>query len=112
MLNLLIFFLLSALLSLLILLVTYLINTPSTDYEKRSAYECGFEPFGDARSFFDIHFYLIGILFIIFDSEIVFLLPFIINIQETSSASYISIIIFILVVLVGFYYEWASNLLS
>lgn len=110
--NLLIFFLLSALLSLLILLVTYLINTPSTDYEKRSAYECGFEPFGDARSFFDIHFYLIGILFIIFDLEIVFLLPFIINIQETSSASYISIIIFILVVLVGFYYEWASNLLS
>jgi len=64
----------------IILLLVYLINIPTMDYEKRSAYECGFEPFGDARSFFDIHFYTIGLLFIIFDLEIVFIVPFIVNI--------------------------------
>jgi NADH-quinone oxidoreductase subunit A len=69
---------------LIILLLTYIINIPTDDYEKHSAYECGFEPFGDARSFFDIHFYTIGLLFIIFDLEIVFLIPFVINIEDTS----------------------------
>jgi NADH-quinone oxidoreductase subunit A len=88
-----------------ILLLTYFINIPTNDYEKHSAYECGFEPFGDARSFFDIHFYAIGLLFIIFDLEIVFLIPFAINIEHTTLLAYANFIIFIIILLLGFYYE-------
>jgi NADH:ubiquinone oxidoreductase subunit 3 (subunit A) len=96
----------------LILVITYFINPPTNDYEKHSAYECGFEPFGDARSFFDIHFYTIGLLFIIFDLEVVFLIPAVVNIADISLIGYINFIIFILVVLIGFYYEWSIGLLS
>jgi len=89
----------------IILFFTYFVNIPTNDYEKHSSYECGFEPFGDARSFFDIHFYAIGLLFIIFDLEIVFLIPFAINIEHTSIVAYINFILFIVILLVGFYYE-------
>src|SRR3954471_4871154 len=96
----------------IILGLIYFINIPTSDYEKHSAYECGFEPFGDARSFFDIHFYTIGLLFIIFDLEIVFLIPVVVDIANISFFGYISFIVFMLVVLVGFYYEWAIGLLN
>ena len=96
----------------LILAITYIINPPTNDYEKHSAYECGFEPFGDARSFFDIHFYTIGLLFIIFDLEVVFLIPSVVEISNISLVGYINFIIFILIVLIGFYYEWAIGLLN
>jgi NADH-quinone oxidoreductase subunit A len=89
----------------LILVLTYFINIPTNDYEKHSAYECGFELFGDARSFFDIHFYTIGLLFIIFDLEIVFLIPFAIDIEYTSLIAYVNFIVFMCILLVGFYYE-------
>lgn len=97
---------------LLILVATYLSNIPTADYEKHSAYECGFEPFGDARSFFDIHFYTIGLLFIIFDLEIVFLIPFAINVDQTSVGGYVNFLVFIVILLAGFYYEWALGLLN
>jgi NADH-quinone oxidoreductase subunit A len=96
----------------LILVLTYFVNIPTHDYEKHSAYECGFEPFGDARSFFDIHFYTIGLLFIIFDLEIVFLIPFAINIESTSFMAYLNFFIFMTILLSGFYYEWALGLLN
>ena len=96
----------------IILLLTYFVNIPTNDYEKHSAYECGFEPFGDARSFFDIHFYTIGLLFIIFDLEIVFLIPFAINVEHTTTISYLNFVIFILILIIGFYYEWALGLLN
>jgi NADH:ubiquinone oxidoreductase subunit 3 (subunit A) len=99
------YFVMSMVIVLLILVATYLFNIPTADYEKHSAYECGFEPFGDARSFFDIHFYTIGLLFIIFDLEIVFLIPFAINIDQTSVLGYANFLIFMLILLVGFYYE-------
>jgi NADH-quinone oxidoreductase subunit A len=89
----------------IILLLTYFVNIPTNDYEKHSSYECGFEPFGDARSFFDIHFYAIGLLFIIFDLEIVFLIPFAINIEHTTFTAYINFIVFMAILLIGFYYE-------
>jgi NADH-quinone oxidoreductase subunit A len=78
---------------------------PTNDYEKHSAYECGFESFGDARSFFDIHFYTIGLLFIIFDLEIVFLIPFAIDIENTTPFGMLNFFLFMLILLVGFYYE-------
>jgi NADH-quinone oxidoreductase subunit A len=89
----------------IILFATYVLNISTNDYEKHSAYECGFEPFGDARGFFDIHFYTIGLLFIIFDLEIVFLIPAIVDINNISFFGYINLLIFMLVVLIGFYYE-------
>jgi NADH-quinone oxidoreductase subunit A len=96
----------------IILALTYFVNIPTNDYEKHSSYECGFEPFGDARSFFDIHFYTIGLLFIIFDLEIVFLIPFAIDIESSSIVAYINFVIFMVILLVGFYYEWALGLLN
>jgi NADH-quinone oxidoreductase subunit A len=106
------FIFISTALVLVILLATYILNPTSDDYEKHSAYECGFEPFGDARSFFDIQFYTIGLLFIIFDLEVVFLIPVIADIGNISFFGYINLIVFLFVVLLGFYYEWAIGLLN
>jgi len=106
------FLLLVSVVILIILALIYFINIPTSDYEKHSAYECGFEPFGDARSFFDIHFYTIGLLFIIFDLEIVFLIPFAVNIESTLTYEYINFILFMTILLVGFYYEWSLGLLN
>lgn len=89
----------------IILFLVYIINIPTNDYEKHSAYECGFESFGDARSFFDIQFYTVGLLFIIFDLEIVFLIPFIVDIGSTSVVEYINFIAFMFILVVGFIYE-------
>ena len=96
----------------LILILTYIVNVPTMDYEKHSAYECGFEPFGDARSFFDIHFYTIGLLLIVFDLEIVFLIPFIIHIENTTFLSFVNFLGFMVILLLGFYYEWSQGLLN
>jgi len=106
------FLVVSILLTCIILLGAYLVNLPLGDYEKRSAYECGFEPFGDARSFFDVHFYIVGLLFIIFDLEIVFLVPLAANVETISAVSYCSFLIFMAILLAGFYYEWALGLLN
>jgi NADH:ubiquinone oxidoreductase subunit 3 (subunit A) len=103
--NLITFLSISIILILIILVATYFINIPSSDYEKHSAYECGFEPFGDARSFFDVQFYTVGLLFIIFDLEIVFLIPFIVDIANVSAWGYFNMLGFMLIVIVGFYYE-------
>jgi len=89
----------------IILVLIYLINLPTNDYEKHSSYECGFESFGDARSFFDVHFYTIGLLFIVFDLEIVFLIPFAIDVETTSSLGFLNFVAFMAILLVGFYYE-------
>ena len=112
MLHLITFILVSVILTWIILVLAYGANNSVTDFEKRSAYECGFEPFGDARSFFDVHFYIVGLLFIIFDLEIVFLAPLAANAGSMSAVSYISFLIFMLILLIGFYYEWSLGLLS
>jgi NADH-quinone oxidoreductase subunit A len=110
--NLFIFLVISIVLILVILAATYFINIPVNNYEKHSAYECGFEPFGDARSFFDVQFYTIGLLFIIFDLEVVFLIPFVIDISNISAFGYFNMLVFMFVVIAGFYYEWAIGLLN
>jgi NADH-quinone oxidoreductase subunit A len=102
----------SFIITFLIIAAAYFINSPSSDYEKHSAYECGFEPFGDARSFFDIHFYTVGLLFIVFDLEVVFLIPFVVDLASVSFFGYLNMLIFMTVVVVGFYYEWAVGLLE
>jgi NADH-quinone oxidoreductase subunit A len=106
------FLIVGVVLTLLILFLAYFINFPTSDYEKRSAYECGFEPFGDARSFFDIHFYIVGLLFIIFDLEIVFLVPLAVDTANVSFVAYLSFLAFMAILIIGFYYEWMLGLLD
>lgn len=112
MLNLFAYFVTAFLITSVIIAAAYFSNMPSSDYEKHSAYECGFEPFGDARSFFDIHFYTVGLLFIVFDLEVVFLIPFVVELHNMSLLGYVSMLIFMITVLAGFYYEWAIGLLD
>jgi NADH-quinone oxidoreductase subunit A len=82
------------------------------DSEKNSAYECGFPPFGDARSKFDVRFYLVAILFIIFDLEIAFLFPWAISLGKIGVYGFWSMMVFLAVLTVGFIYEWRKGALE
>ena len=82
------------------------------DQEKATAYECGFEPFGEARSPFDIGFYLVAILFLIFDQEVAFLLPWVLGGISTGFHGFFSFVLFQVVQLLGFVYEWQKGALD
>lgn len=82
------------------------------DDEKLSAYECGFSPFGDARGRFEVRFYLVAILFIIFDLEITFLFPWSVVLGHIGFWGFNSMFIFLLVLTVGFVYEWIKGALD
>jgi NADH-quinone oxidoreductase subunit A len=77
----------------------------SGDTEKLSAYECGFNPFDDSRSEFDVRFYIIAILFLIFDLEISFLFPFVTTLYDISDIAFYSMFYFLFILTVGFLYE-------
>jgi NADH-quinone oxidoreductase subunit A len=94
-----------------LILLNYVSNISTKDYHKASSYECGFEPFGSSRSFFDIHFYVIGMIFIIFDVEIVFLLPFIIDPTSLSLHGFLLFVFFIFFIGTGLGYESNVGLL-
>ncbi len=80
--------------------------------EKLSAYECGFEPFDDARRKFDVRFYLVAILFIIFDLEIAFLFPWAVSLADIGVFGFLSMMAFLAVLTVGFIYEWCKGALD
>ena len=80
--------------------------------EKLSAYECGFEAFDDARRRFDVRFYLVAILFIIFDLEVAFLFPWAVSLSETGLYGFLSMVGFLGVLTVGFIYEWCKGALD
>lgn len=80
--------------------------------EKSSVYECGFEPFGDARSPFDVRFYLVALLFIIFDLEVVFLFPWAVCADILSLEAFYAVFIFLLLLVIGFVYEWNRGALE
>jgi NADH-quinone oxidoreductase subunit A len=82
------------------------------DPEKLSAYECGFDAFDDARMKFDIRFYLVSILFIIFDLEVAFLFPWAISLKEVGVYGFWSMMIFLAVLTIGFIYEWRKGALE
>ncbi len=82
------------------------------DPEKLSAYECGFAPFEDARRRFDVRFYLVAILFIIFDLEIAFLFPWAAAFREIGLFGFWSMVVFLAVLTVGFIYEWKKGALE
>ena len=82
------------------------------DSEKLSPYECGFEAFEDARMKFDVRYYLIAILFILFDLEIAFLFPWAVVLEEIGLFGYLAMVIFLAVLVVGFVYEWKKGALE
>lgn len=82
------------------------------DPEKNSTYECGFEPFGDSRKQFDVRFYLVAILFIIFDLEVAFLFPWAITLGDIGVYGFWSMMIFLAILTIGFIYEWKKGALE
>ena len=91
---------------------SFLVASQKPDSEKVSAYECGFEPFDDARSKFDVRFYLVAILFIIFDLEVAFLFPWAVSLSDIGMFGFWSMMIFLGVLTVGFVYEWKKGALE
>ena len=91
---------------------SYIIARQRPDSEKISAYECGFEAFDDARSQFDVRFYLVAILFIIFDLEIAFLFPWAISLGKIGMLGFWSMVVFLAVLTIGFVYEWKKGALE
>ena len=90
----------------------YLLGPHKPDDEKLSPYECGFEAFEDARMKFDVRFYLVAILFIIFDLEIAFLFPWAVVLDEIGTFGLISMSVFLALLVVGFIYEWRKGALE
>ncbi len=84
----------------------------SPDKEKVSAYECGFNAFDDARMKFDVRFYLVSILFIIFDLEVAFLFPWAVSFQHIGEFGFWSMMVFLAVLMIGFAYEWRKGALE
>lgn len=82
------------------------------DSEKLSPYECGFEAFEDARMKFDVRYYLVAILFILFDLEIAFLFPWAVVLEEIGLFGYLAMVIFLAILVVGFVYEWKKGALE
>jgi NADH-quinone oxidoreductase subunit A len=99
-------------LALVIVLASLLVAPQRPDAEKLSAYECGFEPFGDARQRFDVRFYLVAILFIIFDLEVAFLFPWAVALGDIGLFGFGSMVLFLAVLTVGFIYEWQKGALE
>jgi NADH-quinone oxidoreductase subunit A len=99
-------------LSIIIVAIPYFLAASKPDEEKISAYECGFEPFGDARSEFDVRFYLVAILFIIFDLEIIFLFPWSITLGKIGMVGFWSMMVFLSILTIGFIYEWKKGALE
>ncbi len=97
---------------LILLLAAAVIAIRNPDPEKVSAYECGFNAFDDARMKFDVRFYLVSILFIIFDLEIAFLFPWAVAFKDISMIGFWSMIVFLGVLTVGFAYEWKKGALE
>jgi NADH-quinone oxidoreductase subunit A len=89
-----------------------LVARQKPDPEKNSAYECGFDAFGDARNKFDVRFYLVTLLFIIFDLEIAFLFPWAISLKGIGVFGFWSMVVFLGVLTVGFIYEWKKDALE
>jgi NADH-quinone oxidoreductase subunit A len=89
-----------------------LIGSGSKDAEKLSPYECGFEPFEDSRAKFDVRYYLVAILFIIFDLEIAFLFPWAVSLDVVGGFGLIAMGIFLAILVVGFIYEWKKGALE
>ena len=92
--------------------ISFIVGERKPNKEKLSAYECGFEAFDDARGRFDVRFYLVAILFIIFDLEVAFLFPWAISLGSIGLFGFWSMMIFLLILTIGFIYEWKKGALE
>ena len=99
-------------LGLALILAAFVVAPSKPDAEKLSAYECGFNAFDDARMKFDVRFYLVSILFIIFDLEVAFLFPWAISLGKIGLFGFLSMAVFLGVLTVGFIYEWRKGALE
>ena len=102
----------SIILACVMIAVSYFVGHQKPDKEKESSYECGFEPFEDARSKFDIRFYLISLLFIVFDLEVAFLFPWALTFKELGLFGFCSMMVFLGILTIGFIYEWKKGALE
>lgn len=100
------------LLAIVILGLSYILMYRNYNLEKISSYECGFQPFEDTRNRFDVKFYLVAILFIIFDIEIIYLFPWALCLDELNIEGVFSMIIFLYILTIGFIYEWKKGALD
>ena len=107
-----IFLAVAAAIALALMAAPFLVAYKSPDAEKLSAYECGFNAFDDARMKFDVRFYLVAILFIIFDLEVAFLFPWAITLGELGAFGFWSMMVFLAVLTIGFIYEWRKGALE
>jgi NADH-quinone oxidoreductase subunit A len=108
----LIFIGLASAMSFMMIMASYIVGKQNPDPEKNSSFECGFEPFEDTRGRFDVRFYLVSILFIIFDLEIAFLFPWAISLGKIGLFGFWSMVVFLGVLTVGFIYEWKKGALE
>ena len=108
----LIFLLVAGGIGLLLLALGYVFAPRRPDPEKSSSYECGFEAFEDTRMKFDVRYYLVAILFIVFDLEIAFLFPWAVALDRIGVAGVLAMGVFLLVLVVGFIYEWKKGALE
>ncbi len=90
----------------------YVLGPNRPDAAKNSPYECGFEAFEDARMKFDVRYYLVAILFILFDLEIAFLFPWAVTLHEVGMTGFVAVSIFLAILVVGFAYEWKKGALD
>ena len=93
-------------------IVNFILAPRNPDPEKLSAYECGFDPFEDSRMEFDVRFYLVAILFVIFDLEVAFLFPWAVGFQHIGNLGFWSMMLFLLILTIGFLYEWKKGALE
>ena len=108
----LVFFVIAIIMAAVFVLLPIIVVKQKPYAEKNSAYECGFEAFTDMRKQFDVRFYLVAILFIIFDLEVAFLFPWAIALGDIGMFGFVSMMIFLAVLTVGFIYEWKKGALE
>jgi NADH-quinone oxidoreductase subunit A len=107
-----VFIAVAGLIGLVLLIAPFVVAFQQPDPEKLSAYECGFNAFDDARMKFDVRFYLVAILFIIFDLEVTFLFPWAVAFAKLGAFGFWSMMLFLAVLTIGFIYEWKKGALE
>ena len=111
-LSLLLMLFIAIILTIVMLSLSYFLSRQNPDSEKLSAYECGFEPYEDSRHIFDIRFCITSILFVIFDIEMLFLIPWCVSVSKLNLLGFWSMIDFLFELSVGFFYVWYVNALN
>ncbi len=108
----LVFLVIGILIGAIAMLAGFVLGPRRPDSEKLSPYECGFEPFEDSRMKFDVRYYLVAILFIIFDLEIAFLFPWAVVLDQIGMFGFLAMMLFLAILVIGFIYEWKKGALE